>query len=294
MHTETAKKELAIPANWTDVSIPKIDAKLVGGTHVYVPAHDIQVATRYPTYSDGHLVASKKQPEVARFLREYNEAHGTNFRYPTLFEDEAMRDTLGKKHTAFDENFKRNECPWRSGYVADFTRPYGDGAEGINQWLVTRIAGWRLSGGDAEIGTTTIAPNGMVPAISRKQLEKIIKKEGLRRLEKLRGKEIYEKPDEIVNVRNPLGYPQLTFAHDAKYQDGSIIPHSHHVYAPAQNQSETLGVRGAGWDPHDKLRCFSVSLGVEPDDSRPGVSFPLVRGAPVKAKITKTNYSIVI
>lgn len=130
-------KRLSAPQEWVEVKIPEVDARLYDNSHIYVPEHTIQVASHYPTYEDSKLVADMKQSDVAKFLNKYNKANNCAFKYPTLFEDEAIRK-LGKDHDIFDENFERNGMPWRWGYVADFTRPYGNEEEGINQRLVTR------------------------------------------------------------------------------------------------------------------------------------------------------------
>jgi hypothetical protein len=154
-----------------------------------------------------------------------NKTHSTNFRYLTLFEDEAARRQLGKDHAVFDENFERNGQPWRWGYILDFNRPCKEGmVDGVNQKLVTRIIGYRLPSGDEELGVTTIAPSGMVPLLSRAALEKMVGASGLKKLEELRGKEIHEKGDEVVDVKNALGYPQFTLDHD--YREGGEFIYS--------------------------------------------------------------------
>ncbi|MBI3190854.1 hypothetical protein HYZ41_04075, partial [archaeon] len=234
------------------------------------------------------------QSDVAKFLNEYNKANNCAFRYPTLFEDEAVRDHLGKDHAIFDENFQRNRMPWRWGYVADFTGTYGNGEEGINQRLVTRKLFYRLPDGDAEIGVTTIAPSGMVPLLTREQIEKMIGADGLKKLEKLRGKEIYEKDNEIVDVRNALGYPQLTLGHDQTDENKNLVEHSHHFYTPDQNSNETVGIRDARWDHRGGRGCFRVSLDAGPGGSLSDGSFPLVRGDAVKAKVMRPSYTFKI
>jgi len=287
-----AEQKLALPGKegWIEINVPVVDAKFLDGAKLYAPSHTIHVATRYPTFEDGSLVANKTQAQVAEFLKEYNEANKTDFRYPTLAEDEAMRDQLGRKHTMFDENFERNDQSWHWGYVADFTRPCGGKqVEGINgQMLVTRLVGYRLPEGEQILGVTAMAPSGMVSRLSRKQLEKMINAEGLKRLEELRGREIYEKGDEPVDVRNALGYPQFTFDHEAHDKDGKLLSHSHHVYTPGQNDGETVGDRSADWDERrDDRRCFCVYLDCGAGDSYSCRSFPLVRGGGVGAKVER-------
>ncbi|MBI3190106.1 hypothetical protein HYZ41_00205 [archaeon] len=279
------EKKLSAPQEWIEVKVPGVDANLYNGSQIYVTEHTIQVASRYPTYEDGELVDDLKQSDVAKFLNEYNKSNNCAFRYPTLFEDEAIRK-LGKNHAIFDENFQRNGMPWKWGYVADFTLPYGNGEEGINQMLTTRKLFYRLPDGDAEIGVTTIAPSGMVPLLTREQIKKLIGADGLKKLGKLRGKEIYEKDNEIVDVRNALGYPQLTLYHNQKDENG-IISHSYHIYTPNQNSNETVGVRYADWYHLGERRCFDVSLRADPGRSLSGRSFPLVRGDVAEAKIEK-------
>lgn len=282
------KRELVVPGekDWVSVNIPVIDATLYDGAHISIPAHVIQVATHYPTYEDGSLVGGMTQAQVAQFLHKYNSAHGTDFRYPMLFEDEAMRDQFGRKHATFGENVEHNDVPRRWGYVADFTRRCGGGmVEGINgQMLVTRLVGYRLPKGEQILGVATIAPSGVVPKLSRKQLEKMIGADGLKRLEELRGREIYEKRDEVVDVRNALRYPQLTLRYpqltlgpDERLEEGKVLPHSHHFYAPGQNDRETEGSRGISRYLHGRRMCFSVNLGCTTGLVSPDKSFPLVR-----------------
>ncbi|MCX6816078.1 MAG: hypothetical protein NT120_04470 [Candidatus Aenigmarchaeota archaeon] len=288
------ERSLVIPKEWVDVKVPAIDTKTYDGSSIQIPAHTIQIALRYPVDDKGSLIADMTQKKTAKFINDYNTSHKLESPYTlkliTLAEDEAVRDALGKDHTAFDENFQRNGQDWHWSYVADFTKPYGKGAEGIGQDLVTRIVGYRLPGGDVEIGPVTIAPDGMVPTISRVKLEKMIGADGLKLLEKLRGKDIYEKDEEIVDVRNALGFPQYTLDHNAK-DEIALITHSHHVYTPSQDDGEAVGFRLALWLRGRGDRCFSVDLSVDPGDSCLGRSFPLVRGDKVEAKVTKQSYA---
>src|SRR3989338_5108467 len=282
-------RRLALPAEaeWLGVNVPEVDAKLYDGSHVYFPQHKITVAPRCPTFESCELVAKVTQEQAAQLLRDYNGANGMALGGPMLFEDEAIRNQLGRDSVVIDENFNRNGAPWRYGYILDFNKPYGNGAEGIGQQLVTRVIGYRLHSGDVEIGVSTIAPSGMVPTLSRTELEKRINAEGLKRLEKLRGKEIYEKGPEVVDVRNALGYPQLTLDHDARDEQGALLSHSHHVYTPGQSEPERVGIRGAVWDPLlDERGCFGVILDADADYSRSGGSVPLVRGGIFNANIT--------
>ncbi|MBI4174805.1 MAG: hypothetical protein HY517_04110 [Candidatus Aenigmarchaeota archaeon] len=275
--TIVSERKLAPVAEWIAAGVPEVDAKL-GDTHVYFPAHNVEIASRYPVFEDGTLVADVTQAQAAQFLRDYNQGG------PALFEDEAIRDRLGRDHAAFDENFQRKGMPWRYGYILDFSKPYGNGAEGIDQKLVTRVIGYRLKDGDVELGVTTIAPSGMVPTLGREKLEAMIGTEGLTRLEKLRGKEIYEKGEQVVNVRNALGYPQLTFDHEAGH-GRKLVPHSHHVYTPSQDEPERVGLRDAGWIRRGVHGCFLVTLGARPGISASYRSVPLVRGGIFGAKM---------
>jgi hypothetical protein len=286
-------RSIAIPKEWVTVQIPSVDAKLYDGARIQIPAYAMDVALRYPVDDKGELIANLKQREVAQFLREYNKANGTNFKLIPLYADEAIRDKLGKEHVMFDENFERNRMPWRWGYFADFTRQTNLGTvEGIDgQQLITRELCYRmLLGGDEKLGIITIAPSGMVPRLTREQLEKRIGAKGLKRLEQLRGREIHEKGEQIVDVRNALGYPQFTLGDDA-IDDNGFVSHSHHVYAPDQSEGETVGARCA-FGHRDGRGCFDIRLDVGPGGSGSCRSFPLVRGEEVKGKVTKQSYSI--
>jgi len=295
MTTKAAEQKLFIPdtvGSWVSVNVSVVDVKFLDGVKLYAPAHTIIVATRYPTFEDGSLVASTTQAQVVKFLREYNEVNKTNFRYPTLFEDEAMRDQLGRKHAIFDENFERNDRSWHWGYVADFTRPIPgyEQVEGINgQMLVTRLVGYELPEGEQILGVTTMAPSGMVPKLPRKQLETMIKAEGLKRLEELRGCEIYEKGDKLVDVRNALGYPQFTVEDEARDKNGKLLPHSHHICTPDQDAGETVGHRYVGSHLRDLSRCFYVDLLSGAGFSHSYGSFPLVRKGCVGAEVLRPN-----
>jgi len=269
-------------------------ARLSDGTYVKLPSYSIGVATRYPVDEDGSLVADMTQAGVADFLRGYNKAHDTSFRCPLLLEDEAIRDQLGENHTMFDENFEKNGMPWRRGYLADFTRQHAalrplEGVDG--QTLVHREFGWRMPYGDVIVGPVTIAPGGMVPRPSRTRLEKKIGAKGLKRLGELRGREITEQGEEIVDVRNVFGDPQYTLDHAAEDESG-LVPHSHHVYTPSQGAGETVGVRDAYWLHPGVRGCFSVALDVDSSLSAPNGSFPLVRGAGAEAEISRSGIRI--
>jgi hypothetical protein len=210
---------------------------------VYIPEHTIEVAKRYPTYENSGLASNMTQKQVAELLAGYADRRIKGGL--ALYEDQLLRDTLGKDHVIFDENFERNGMPWRYGYVLDFNRPSKEGmVEGINQQLVTRIIGYRLPGGDEELGTTTIAPSGMVPLFTKAELEKKYSG-GLKKLEEL-GVVIPDNGEEIVKPWNTLGYPQFTLNHDYREKD-NIISHNHRVYTPGQNDDERVGVRVARW-----------------------------------------------
>ena len=282
-----AERRLAEPQDWSALRIKGFEQKLSDGTRVKVPYHSIKIAHRYPTDESGKLVAGMTQAQSAEFLK------GTEFRYPILFQDEAVRDRYGRKETAesghpmFDENYGR-DTEWRWGYVPDFTRPNSalKPVEGVgDQMIVHRELFWMLPEGEVLVGPVTMAPGGMVPRLSRRRLEKLIGKEGLKRLEELRGREIYEKGSQIVVVRDYLGVPQRSLGHDARDENGEVIPHNHHFYAPSQDAGEAVGVHGAHWFHHGGRWCFLVDLGVGAAYSNPYGSFPLVRGGEVEAKI---------
>src|SRR3989339_46723 len=283
-------KKLAKPAAWASAQIGELDITLPNSTHVYIPTQEIHVATRYPIFEDGNLIANVTQAQAAQFLRDHNKANKTNYRIPFLFEDEVLRDQLGKDHAVFDENFERNGQPWRWGYVADFTRPNSalKPVNGVDdQQLVQRVLYWRMPEGEVEVGPITIAPSGMVPRLTRKEFETNYKAVGMKKLEQLRGREISEQGEEIVDIRNALGYPQFTLDHNAKNR-GEFIDHSNHVYTPLQNAGEAVGVRNADWDNHGGLRSFYANLDIGAGDSNPHRSFPIVRGSGVKADVQRT------
>jgi hypothetical protein len=125
----------------------------------------------------------------------------------------------------------------------------------------------------------------MVPLLSRAALEKMIGASGLKKLEELRGKEIHEKGDEVVDVKNALGYPQFTLDHDYR-EGGEFIRHSHHLYTPGQDDGDSVGTRYADWHHHGELGCFDGDRGRDPDDSYPDRSFSLVRGGENEMTIT--------
>jgi len=281
------KKLITSGHAWVPLNVPAIDTVMYCESRVAIPAHEIEVALRYPSYEDGTPVVDITQQGVADLMRGYPEFKGGL----TLYEDQLLRDTFGNIHTIFDENYQRNGMPWRWGYVFDFSRPSGEGADGVevdgqSQRLVTREIGYRLPGGDAILGVTTIAPSGMVPLLTKEELEAC--RVDLSKLEKL-GVSIAD--EGIIRPTNALGYPQLTFPH--KYQrDGKLVSHSHHLYTPTQNDSERVGVRGAGWHDHGGSRCFGVDLGVEPEDSDSDWSFSLVRGEKVKFEVERPKQEL--
>lgn len=281
-------KPLRIPSDdeFVAITIPAVDTTLYCGTHVYIPAHTIEVAKRYPTYEDGSLVADKTQKQVAEFMSAYKDFKGGL----ALYEDQFLRDTLGKDHGMFDENFGRNGQKWHWGYVLDYNKPSKEViVDGINQQLVTRVIGYRLPDGDVELGVTTIAPSGMVPELTKTQMEKYFGKDSLTTLEKL-GVAIPDNKKEAIKLVNTLGYPQFTLDHDYK-EGGKSVSHSHHVYTPSQNDGERVGVRLALWLRHGGLWCFRVRLGRGPEDSDSYGSFPLVRGGQVEMEVTVPNPS---
>jgi len=285
----TSSHSIVIPSRWLNIHVPKTRLELYDKSIFEVSrAYTFQVAADYPLDENGNVFGGLKHAEVPEFLREYNEANGTEFEMPTLLQDDAIRDQISRRNGIFDRNFAKRNKPYAYGYFADFNRPYGKEVEGIRQMLVMREIIYRLSTGDIIVGATTIAPSGMVPRLLRERLEKKIGAKGLKKLEKLRGRDIYEKGDQIVDVRNALGYPQVTFDHDAEDESG-LIPHSHHIYTPSQDEPERVGLRGTGWR-RGGHRCFLVDLDADVGVSYSDGSFPLVRGVrghTVVAKRTK-------
>jgi len=281
MATTTAYKQIRIPEKdgWVQLTVPAVDIQLYCGTRVAIPEHTIEVALRYPTFEDGNLASGMTQKQVAELMEGYA---GQGLKGGlALYEDQFLRNTLGKEHEMFDENFERNGAPWRWGYVIDYNRSSSEGmVDGVNQKLVTRIAGYRLPSGDEELGVTTIAPSGMVPLFTKAEFEKRYGATALKTLERL-GMTIPESKKEIIKPWNALGYPQFTLDHDYT-EDGELIPHSHHLYTPSQNDSERVGVRDAIWPHRGGLRCFYVSLDRGPGDSHSDGAFPLVRGGRLK------------
>ena len=285
MHAQTAKKRIIIPAGseWVNVNVPRREGRLADGTCVETGGYAIRVAMKYPVFEDGSPAVNLKHRDVPQFLREQNETYGLSgseaLRWSYGFEDEAIRE-LGSEHDMFNENFNRRGTPWRCGYFGDLTKPSRDlkQAEGIDQMLIQRLYFLRTLDGDVRIGPVTAAPEGMVPRFTKDELEEIIGVQGLKKLAGLRGYDIHESGDQVVDVRNPLGVAQLTFPCDFQYK-GRTAPHSHHVYPPSQNDPEKVGVRGAGWARRlVERRCFDVSLFADADDSDSDRSFPLVRG----------------
>lgn len=257
-------------------------SKLYGG--LYIPKHTMSVATHYPLDENGKLVSGMTHAEHAQFLRDCD---SDDVELPALFEDYAIRIQLGKEHRAFNENFARGVSR-RYGYILDRNRSYGKAVEGINeQELVTREIIWSMKDGDCVIGVTQIAPSGMTPELTRTDMERMIKAEGLEKLAALRGMDIWEQGDEIVNVHDPSGYAKFTLPHDARFENGCIIPHSYHLYTPSQNEPEGVGVRYAGPCYLGRLWCFYVSLNVDADYPRSDRSAPLVRGGVFGAKLSR-------
>jgi hypothetical protein len=301
--------------DWYRVRIPAIDGELHCGTRIYVPEHTVTIAKRYPTFQDGTLpdgrprytLISEKingqdvtQKWFADFFRQYNQQHGTKYRLIPEFEDFWLRQRLGKKHPAFDENFHRDYVQAAYGYLADVTKQYKSGMiEGIEiggntQSIVQRRAFIYDANGELqELGITTFAPNGMVPRLPKTQLEKEIGSDGLKKLEKLLHiSDICDGPDGYVNVRNPLGHAQLTFPHEYEI-GGKLAPHNHHQTRPEQNDYDTAGVRIGSSRVCSDMRgrwrlCFYAELREHTGNSGPVMSSPLIYGDG-KMKITSPN-----
>ena len=281
-------KTLAMPGEdgWCEpLTVPAVDATMYDGAHIVIPEHTIQVPVRFPTYADGETIAYLTQRGMAELLRGYPELRGGLTLYETLL----LCGKLGKEDPAFDETFNRG-VPHYNERVLDFSRPcdYGmvDGVEvnGQRQMLVTRLIGYRLSDGDEILGVTTIAPSGMVPTLTKAELEK--HRVNLTELGKL-GVELPESGGEIVNLTDALGYPKLTLPHGYEI-DGNLVPHSHHVWTPEQTDDERVGVLDAFYHLLDGDLCFITNLGFAHGLS--DTSFSLVRREKVKFSVERPAY----
>lgn len=294
MLVELAQKGLAIPLKnkCVRVEVGRREARLTDGTYVSVPKHAIYVAERFAIYKDGTPAVDLTHRDAVASIKAYNHAHGLAgddaLVLPFLLEDEDVRDQLGREHRAFDENFGRHNEAYRSGYINDSTRyhPALNPVEGINQMLVHRVLYWEMSDGPTEIGPILIASDGVIPRLTKKQLERLKGAKGLRLLGKLRGMDIDEKDNEVVDVRDALGYAKFTLPHEYHDESGKLIQHECHIYAPPQEMPEAVGIRYVDWDRHIGLWCFYVGLDAGAGSSYPGRSFPLVRGG-VKVALTK-------
>ena len=281
---------------WTNIKIQPIDTTLYDGARVTIPAYTLQVYAGFPEYATGRLVSDLRHAEIPTVLqssRKQRLGARSSLRMATVFEDEAIRDTRGEYHPMFYRVFGRNGRENLIAYLADFNNRSETGTvEGINQKLTTRRIGWRLPQGDINIGVTTIAPEGVVPTLPRKYLEKMIGVVGLKQLGALRGKEIYEAAEDIVDVRNALGYPQLTMRHG----DAPHIPHYSHITTPKQDYEESVSDRWAPPQFHTGRLCFLVDLHTQRNYEYPNprTSFQLVRSAGVTAKVQRGDQTIEI
>lgn len=281
---------------WTKITTKPIDTLLYDRTRVTIPAYTLQIYAGFPEYATGRLMSDLRHAEIPTVLQNNKKRHLStrdSLRMATIFEDEAIRDTLGEYHPMFYRVFGRNGRENLIAYLADFNNRSETGmVEGVNQKLLTRQIGWRLPQGDVDIGVTTIAPEGVVPTLPRKHLEKIIGADGLKRLGALRGKEIYEAAGDIVDVRNALGYPQLTMRHG----DAPHVPHYSHITTPKQDNEESVSDRWAPPQFHTGRLCFLVDMHTQRDYERPNprTSFQLVRTAGVTAKIQRDDQTIEI
>ncbi len=279
-------EKLAIPGDggWVSLSVPELDTITYDRNHISIPAHIIEVALRYPRYADGSLAAGMTQREVAELMAGYVE-QGIKGGL-ALYEDQFLRDILGKDHPMFHENFESHGQAWHLGYVLDYNKRCSErSVDGLRQKLVTRRIGYRLPSGDVELGVTTIAPSGMVPLLTKAQIEKHFGKDSLSRLEKL-GVAIPENGEETVKPWSALGYPQLSLYHDYR-ENGEPVPHSHHIYTPLQNDAERVGVRSADWHHRGEVGCFCVYLDYEPVYLYSNRSVPLVRGGEYEMEVER-------
>lgn len=282
-----AGKKIAIAAPLMNIEFLKLSGSY-DGYGVEIQEHTI-LAYRGPVrLEDGRPIIIRHN-EVANFIRDYNKSNGLSgenaLKFITLSDDNEVRKKLTPNEYTYSVWLNHLTRP------SDLLKP----VDGVGQQqLVHRVL--YLYGSDGklrEICPVKIAPSGMVPKLPKARLERRIGAEGIKRLEQLRGREIYEKGEEIVDVADVFGNPQITFDHEAvdEYVVDAYgtIPHSHHVYTSGQYAPERVGLQGAGWAHHGGRGCFGVTLDVGPADSYSYRSFPLVRGEDVKGKITRPS-----
>ena len=274
----TAERKLAMPDTWNAVRISEIELKTYDDYHVSEQARPLYVSGTPAKWEDNTPVLMRYD-KVAKFMFDYNKSNvrddGNALKFITLRDDNEVRKQLDK--------VANQDSVWINYLtMPGALRP----VDGINQQLVHRVL--YLYGTDGElheICPVTIAPSGMVPLLGRDKLEKKIYAKGLKRLEQLRGREIYERDEQIVDVTDAFGNPQFTFGHNTIDEYG-LIPHSHHVYTPSQDEPERVGVRDTYWHRDDR-RCFRVALDAYADGSRSLRSLPLVRGGNLETNITR-------
>ncbi len=210
---------MQLPNEWQTIEIEPIETTAQGGSKISFPAYRISVAATYPKRNDGTLIAGLTHDEAASLLNEQNASHG-RLRMLKVIEDHVIRK---KDPHFFSEDWNR---PRKSGFLADMLKPTAyNSVNGVGgQLLVPKLLYWRLPHGEQEVGVVFVPSDGIVPHLTRSCLEEMIGAEGLNKLAPLRGREIYEKADEIVDVCDALGYPKFTIPHEAE-----VIPHLTHI-----------------------------------------------------------------
>ena len=218
-----AERKLSIPAKWTPVDVPKAITKNYRGHHVMAPAHKLYTSALPVAWEDGSPVLMPYH-KVPRFIRDYNASNNLEgedaLKFISLRDDNEVRKKL-------DVN-KISSNVWMN-YLTRPNRALRP-VPGIRQQLACRVLYMYGADGELhEICPVTIAPSGMVPALNKERLERIVHADGLKTLGTLRGRDIYENDNEVVDVMDIFGNPQITFDHDARDEIG-LIPHSYHVY----------------------------------------------------------------
>ena len=277
-----------------EVHVSEVDAVLRDGSHVEIPGHSFWAIGEYPRIlASTHPLTHENLPNLLEIVRGAAEQ---NFSYPTLAQDEAMRDQYGmdestdKGRTMFDACFGRNGESEVMSFVADFTRCCeGRAVKGVRgQKLIKRLVGYRLPDREIKLGVTAIAPSGMVPLFTRKVFESRYGAKSLNILEKL-GVDIPGNENCVVKPVNALGYPQFTLYHDAKDSDGKLIPHQYHFITPKKGSLETVGIRGTIEHGKKGKQCFIVYMVGSPKYSGldNDVSFPLIYAGGVEIRVNE-------
>jgi len=214
----------------------------------FLGAYEIRIATSYLKPSNGSLLNGQlTQAQVMEALDK-----GRLGRAPTLREDMVAREVYEQDHKIFNDDFGRENSTW-CGYMADKTKRHKgrntiSGADG--QPLIVRDLYYSYPHKDKpdEIGPIVMTGRpGMVPRLTTGELEK--RKIKLKRLEQL-GVQIPSDPNEIVDVRSPLGYPLLVF------DELLIDKHGEHFHPPQKDAEETAVIRRTC--KHNEQMCFRI------------------------------------